>query len=104
MRVALRMLFLVAPALLAACAQAPARPPVTEREIVEMSRQGYNVGTILAVLKRTDSVYQVSGSELASLKAEGVADPVLDYMLDTYLRSERERDIQACMPAAEDTD
>jgi len=77
--------------LLAGCASRPQRVPVSIEEIVQMSIAGTPPSDIIARMEASDTVYRLSGSELARLKDQGVPDPVLDYMQDTYLDYERSR-------------
>lgn len=81
---------------LAGCASVPKPPPVTVQEIVQMSGQGVDASSMIAKMREAGTVYRLSGSKLAALRTEGVPDPVLDYMLQTYLRVERERQLQEC--------
>lgn len=61
-----------------------------------MSGQGVDASSMISKMREAGTVYRLSGSKLAALRAEGVPDPVLDYMLQTYLRVERERQLQEC--------
>lgn len=56
-----------------------------------MSSDGLPASDIIARMDDSDTVYRLSGSELAALKERGVADEVLDYMQDTYVDYERSR-------------
>ncbi len=78
-------------ALVAGCASRPQRVPVTVQEIVQMSHEGLPSSDIIGRLEASDTVYRLSGSELADLKARGVPDEVLDYMQETYIEYERSR-------------
>lgn len=78
-------------ALLTGCASRPQRPPVTVDEVVRMSAEGVPPADIVARLEESDTVYRLSGSELARLKERGVPDEVLDHIQDTYLDYERGR-------------
>jgi len=77
--------------LIAGCASRPQRVPVSIEEIVQLSAAGTAPSDIIARMEASDTVYRLSGSELARLKEQGVPDPVLDYMQDTYLDYERSR-------------
>ena len=81
---------------LVACASVPKTEPVTVEDVVGMSRQGIDARTMIAKMREGGSVYRLSGSKLAALKADGVPDRVLDYMQQTYLRAERDRQLQEC--------
>lgn len=78
-------------ALLAGCASAPSRPPVTLERVVELTRQGTPPEQIVAEMRDAGTVYRLSGSQLARLRDQGVADQVLDYMQDTYLSEMEQR-------------
>lgn len=78
------------------CANVLERGPVTVEQIIEMSRNGTDTPIILAKIQEAGTVYRLSGSRLAMLRSEGVPDPVLDYMLQTYLRAERQRQVDNC--------
>jgi len=62
-----------------------------------MSTEGTQAPVIIAKMRESRAVYRLPGSAFAALKNEGVADPVLDYMLETYLRAERGRQAQHCI-------
>lgn len=81
----------------AGCATTPEKGPLTVEQIVEMSRDGTDSPIILAKMQEAGTVYRLSGSRLAMLKSQGVPDPVLDYMLQTYLRAERQRQVDNCV-------
>jgi hypothetical protein len=81
----------------AGCASTPERGPVTVEQIIEMSRNGTDPPIILAKMQEAGTVYRLSGSRLAMLRGQGVPDPVLDYMLQTYLRAERQRQVDNCV-------
>jgi len=77
----------------AGCTTVPTRAPVTVEQVIAMSKNGTDAPSIIAKMQDAGTVYRLSGSQLAALKADGVPDPVLDYMLQTYLRAERERQV-----------
>jgi len=81
-------------ALVSGCATEPA-PPTVE-EVVAMSKHGTESPAIIDKMRESRAVYRLPGSEFAALKSEGVSDTVLDYMLQTYLKAERERQVQNC--------
>jgi hypothetical protein len=88
------VLLMMLTGLLAACATTPALPPVTTEQILQMSREGVPAADIIQKMRDAGTVYRLSGSQLAQLKSQGVADEVLDYMQDTYLAQERARGAQ----------
>ena len=77
----------------AGCANELAKAPGTVEEVIAMSKNGVDATKIIARMQHAGGLYRLSGSHLAALKADGVPDPVLDYMQQTYLRAERERQI-----------
>jgi len=78
-------ILVIVTAALVGCANVQPRPPVTTEQVVQMSKEGVPTADILQKMRDAGTVYRLSGSQLARLKAEGVADEVLDYMQDTYL-------------------
>jgi hypothetical protein len=77
----------------AGCTTLPTQAPVTVEQVIAMSKNGTDAPSIIAKMQEAGIVYRLSGSKLAALKTDGVPDPVLDYMLQTYLRAERERQV-----------
>jgi hypothetical protein len=59
-------------------------PPVTVSDVIHISQQGVPADTILDHLRQSQTVYRLTASQLAQLRAQGVADQVLDYMQQTY--------------------
>lgn len=89
---------LVAVWLLAGCATTGNKmkvPPVTVGQIVQMSKDGVAPSNIIAQIRASATVYRLQASELARLKAQGVADEVIDYMQQTYLHAiQRDQQLQ----------
>jgi hypothetical protein len=56
-----------------------------------MSKAGVPAADIVQKMRDAGTVYRLSGSQLARLKEQGVADEVLDYMQETYLANARAR-------------
>jgi len=56
-----------------------------------MSRDGAPASAIIGKMKETRTVYLLRASSVAMLRSEGVPEPVLDYMLSTRSRAEREQ-------------
>ena len=77
--------------ILAGCASMskPLPPAPTIEEIVQMSTDKMAPEQIIQRMKDSHAVYRLSGSELGNLKIRGIADPVLDYMQETRIASER---------------
>ena len=76
-------------ALLAGCAGMDRHPPPTLEQVVEMSRAGTPADEIIRELQKTRAVYPLTGSQIARLHDQGVADPVLDYLQNVYAESIR---------------
>ena len=89
-----RVLAVTSALLVASCATTPT--PIRVSEVVAMSKEGTDPAVIIARMRETRSVYRLSGSAFGDLKDEGVPGPVLDYMLQTYLKAERERQVEDC--------
>jgi len=79
--------------LIASCASTPptSRAPISVEQVVAMSRDGAAASVIIRKMQETGTVYRLPGSSVAMLRSEGVPEPVLDYMLSTRWRAEREQ-------------
>jgi len=78
-------------ALIAGCASAPrSKASVSVEQVVEMSKSGTAASSIIGKMQETNTVYRLSGPSVAKLRGQGVPEPVLDYMLRTRWRAERE--------------
>lgn len=67
----------------------PLPPPPTTAEIVQMAKDGHSTEEIIARMRESEAVYPLAASELAKLREQGVPDPVIDYMQNTYIEAER---------------
>jgi hypothetical protein len=79
---------MLAVALMAGCAMVggSARPqPVKVPDIVALSKSGMPAADIIGKMRASGTVYRLQASQLAELKAQGVAPEVVDYMQQTYL-------------------
>ena len=76
-------------ALLGGCAGMDRRPPPALEQVVEMSQAGTPADEIIRVLQETRAVYPLTGSQIARLHDQGVADTVLDYLQNVYTESVR---------------
>ena len=74
--------------LLGGCASVQ-KPPVTVPQVVEMSHEKVPPQDIIQKIRDSGTVYRLKASQLADLKQEGVSDPVINYMQETYLHSVR---------------
>ncbi len=79
-----------------ACATVASRPaPPTVDQIIAMSRAGVPPDEIVRQMRETNGVYELSASQLAVLKEQGVHDAVIDYMQRTYLAEARREQASA---------
>jgi hypothetical protein len=90
-RPGLALMFLTCVALLSGCATLGFKQPqpVTVGEVIEMSKEGMPSEAIVKQMRDSGSVYRLTAAQLAELHDLGVADPVLDYMQQTYIEAER---------------
>ena len=65
------------------CQSIPLPPPITEDEIVQMSKEGTPPGEIIKKIGESLTVYSLGAKDVIRLHEEGVQDPVIDYMLTT---------------------
>ncbi len=79
-----RLELLVGLLVLCGCHSLPHRPMITLDEIVRMSQAGNAPNEIVAKLEQHQVQLEFTGSQLAKLKAQGVPDEVLDYLLNAY--------------------
>lgn len=84
----------VIPAIAGGCAtERPA--PLSVPQVIELSREGVPSTDIINRMKASQATYPLPASELARLKEEGVSDPVIDYMQQTYLvETRRQQELQ----------
>ena len=81
------MLMTLGSLLLAGCAtfRPAAESPVTVPQIIQMSQQKVPASEIIDRMGGSGTVYRLSAAQLANLRDEGVSDPVINYMQQTYL-------------------
>ncbi len=60
------------------------RALVTLSDVVKLSKEGNSPSTIIASLEQHRVQLEFTGSQFAKLKEQGVADEVLDYLLNAY--------------------
>ena len=82
MKHVIALLFVVA---LAGCATTPRPPPPTTADIVQMAREGRPADAIIPRIEESRAVYQLSATQLAQLREQGVPDKVIDYLQQTYI-------------------
>lgn len=72
---------------LTGCATTTKRVPMTLEQVIQQSKAGTPPADIINQLKDSRSVFEVSGSQFAKLREEGVDDSVLDFIQRTYVAS-----------------
>lgn len=73
-----------------ATANKPSAPSLAE--VVQMSEDGLADDQIIMRLNESNAVYPLSASRILELDRQGVSTPVLDYMQQAYIASERRRE------------
>ena len=75
------------------CATLSVAPPkpVTVGDVLHMTDDGVPPHEIIDRMRDSGTVYRLDASQLAHLKEQGVADPVINYMQRTYLDAVRRR-------------
>jgi len=84
--------FLAGSALFGGCSTLgfePSKPPVTVSEVIQMTQEGLPAEAIIEKMREAKSVYRLKAAELAQLHDRGVADPIINYMQQTYLEAIR---------------
>jgi hypothetical protein len=69
--------------------------PVTVAQVIQMSEAGTPPEIIVQTMRDSETIYALSAAQLAELHDLGVADPVLDYMQQTYIAAERRQQSRA---------
>jgi hypothetical protein len=64
-------------------------PAVTVSEVVALSKEGMPPEQIIQKMQKSRTVYRLDAAQLARLREQGVADPVINYMQQTYLNAVR---------------
>jgi hypothetical protein len=90
-RAGLASVFLICVALLSGCATLGFKQPepVTVGQVIQMTKEGVPAQAIVQRMRDSGNVYRLTAAQLAELHDLGVADPVLDYMQQTYIEAER---------------
>lgn len=63
--------------------------PLTVTEVLKMSKDKVPPDEIIKKMRESGTVYRLEASELAKLHEEGVPDPVINYMQESYLNAVR---------------
>ena len=84
-------IFLVCVTLLSGCSTFGFKKsdPITVNQVIQMNKDGVPADTIIKTMRDSDTVYRLTAAQLAELHDMGVADPVLNYMQQTYIDAER---------------
>ena len=98
-----RPIILLSALLITACSSMqPSSNPLTVPEIVRMSSDSVPADEIIRRITKSGTSYHLSATQLADLRTQGVPDPVIDYMQQTYLDAvradQRLRDEQMWFP------
>ena len=90
-RAGFALMFLICVALLSGCATLGFKQPepVTVGQVIQMTKEGVPAPAIVQRMRDSGNVYRLTAAQLAELHDLGVADPVLDYMQQTYIEAER---------------
>ena len=85
------LLVLICVALLSGCSAFGFKQPepITVGQVIQMSTDDVPPETIVKKMQDSESVYRFTAAQLAELHDMGVADPVLNYMQQTYIEAER---------------
>jgi hypothetical protein len=78
------LVLLMALGLASGCHTLAQRPLMTLGDVVRMSQDGTSPSAIIASLEQHRVQLEFTGSQFAKLKDQGVADEVLDYLLNAY--------------------
>ena len=77
---------------LTGCATQPLPPPPSIDQIVQMSKDKLPPEDIIRRIRESRTYYPLSAGEIADLRARGVSDVVLDYMLNARIAAERDEE------------
>jgi hypothetical protein len=61
------------------------RKPMPIAEVVKMSKSGTPPSSIIQRIRESGTTYALRGADFAKLKADGVPDPVLDYLQQSFV-------------------
>jgi hypothetical protein len=61
------------------------RKPMPIGEVVNLSKAGTSAPLIIQRIRESRTTYGLRGADFAKLKADGVADPVLDYLQQSFV-------------------
>ena len=64
-------------------------------EVIQMGKENVAADTIVNKMRESKAVYRLNATGLVRLHDQGVPDPVLNYMQQTYLDAVRREQVQA---------
>lgn len=83
--------------LLTGCATTPRPTPLTQADIISMTKVSLTDEDIIRRIDDTRTVFQLTSEDVLFLRKQGVSDRVVTYMLDTLTRAavaeQRRRDM-----------
>src|SRR5258706_11795549 len=69
------------------CASKPPPPtPITIGDVISMSKAHATDQEIITRIETSQTVFRLSADQVGLLRIEGVSDPVVNYMMETYPR------------------
>src|SRR6266478_7278591 len=69
------------------CASKPPPPaPITIGDVISMSKAHTTDQEIITHIETSQTVFRLSADQVGFLRTEGVSDPVVNYMMETYPR------------------
>jgi len=72
-----------------------AKAPPTISEVIQMGKENVPADTIVNRMRESKAVYCLNATGLVRLHDQGVPDPVVNYMQQTYLDAVRREQVQA---------
>jgi len=80
------------------CATIPRTAPVTQSDIISMTKAGLTDDEIIQRIAASGAFYRLQSEDIIRLRKEGVSDRVLNFMIDSYTRAvieeQRRRDYE----------
>jgi len=69
------------------CATTPRPTPLTQVDVISMTKAGMTDEEIIRRIDQTRSVFKLNADAVVNLRKEGVSEHVVNYMLDTLTRA-----------------
>ena len=73
--------------LMAGCATAPRPQPLTQSDVISMTKAGMNDEDVIRRIEGSGTVFLLGAADVIRLRSEGVSERVVNYMLETYTRA-----------------